>query len=83
MRSSSFFYVAEFALTFAYQSGPVSLISVVGNVQPFFVIFLAWVLARFLPSLAAKEVFSKRSMTVKVGSFSIVFIGLALLGVST
>lgn len=79
----SCFYVAEFALTFAYQSGPVSLISVVGNVQPFFVIFLAWVVARFLPSFAAKEVFTQRSMTVKIGSFSIVFIGLALLGVST
>lgn len=75
------FFVAEFALTFAYQSGPVSLISVAGNIQPFFVIFLAWALAYFLPSFAAKEVFSKRSMTVKIGSFSIVFIGLALLGV--
>ena len=77
------FFSAEFALALAYQAGPVSLISVVGNVQPFFVILIAALLATFLPSFAAKELFSKRSLTVKIGSFSVVFIGLALLGLST
>lgn len=77
------FFVAEFLLASAYHSGPVSLISVVGNIQPFFVLFLAGLLVFFIPSLAAKEHFSKRSLLVKLGSFSIVFIGLALLGLST
>lgn len=76
------FYVAEVALAIAYRDGPVSLISVVGNIQPFFVIGLAAVIAFVWPQYAAKEVFSRRSLIVKLGSFSIVFIGLALLGSS-
>lgn len=79
----SCFFVAEFLLASAYRSGPVSLISVVGNIQPFFVIFLAGILAFFFPSFSAKELFSKRSIGIKIGSFSIVFLGLALLGLST
>ncbi|MBP9850426.1 MAG: EamA family transporter [Candidatus Peribacteraceae bacterium] len=79
----SCFFVAEFLLASAYRLGQVSLISVVGNIQPFFVVFLAGLLALFIPSLAAKELFSRRSLIVKLGSFSIVFIGLALLGAST
>ncbi len=74
------FYCAEVALSIAYTSGPVSLISVTGNVQPFFVIFLAGLTARYLPSYAPKELFNFRSTGIKLASFLIVFFGLALLG---
>lgn len=76
------FYLAEYLVAWAYASGPLSLIAVTGNVQPFFVIFLAGVLARFAPSLAPKELFSIRSTGIKLLSFLIVFLGLALLGTS-
>lgn len=76
------FYIAEFALSRAYVLGPVSLISVTANVQPFFVIALSALLARFLPLYAAKEAFSMRGTSVKIGSFLIVFLGLALLALS-
>lgn len=77
------FFGAEFAGTLSYIDGPLSLVSIVSNVQPFVVILIAALFARFLPSFAAREIFSRRSMTVKLCAFTIVFIGLALLGLST
>ncbi len=74
------FFLAEYSLAVAYSTGPVSLISVTGNVQPFFVIFLAGLTVRFVPSHAPKELFTLRSTGIKLASFLIVFFGLALLG---
>lgn len=76
------FYCAEYVVTLAYSKGPISLISIVGNVQPFFVLLLAGTIARFMPSYAPKELFSMQSTSIKALSFLIVFIGLALLSVS-
>ena len=76
------FYAAEFAGARALAMGPVSLISVVGNVQPFFAILLSGLLVRFWPSLAPREFFSIRSTGIKMVSFLIVFLGLALIAVS-
>ncbi len=73
------FYLAEYVTTFAYSIGPLFLISLVGNMQPFFVLFFAGCMARFAPSLAPKEVFSLQGTSLKLLSFVIVFIGLALL----
>jgi multidrug transporter EmrE-like cation transporter len=73
------FYGAELVMTLAYRVGPVSLISIVGNIQPFFVLALGAFLLRYLPSFAPKEFFSLRSTSIKLLSFSIVFLGLALL----
>lgn len=77
------FFFAEYAGALSYIDGPLSLVSVVNNIQPFVVILIAAFLARLLPSRAAREVFTQRSLTVKLCSFTIVFIGLALLGLST
>ena len=76
------FYIAEFASIQANLSGPLSLISVIGNVQPFFVLLLSGFLVRFCPGLAPKELFTVRSTSIKIISFSIVFLGLALLALS-
>ena len=76
------FYSAEYIVTLAYSKGPVSLISIVGNVQPFFVIALAAALARFRPSLSPRELLTSRSTSIKATSFSVVFLGLALLALS-
>jgi uncharacterized membrane protein len=78
----SLFYVSEYTLSLAYRSGPVSLISVVANIQPFMVLFIAWIVWKILPSFAPKELFGMRSLAQKLTSFTIVFIGLVLLGLS-
>lgn len=76
------FYLAEYLLSCAYAAGPISLIAIAGNLQPFFVLFLGGLLVRYLPAYAPKEVFSIRSTSIKLYSFIIVFLGLALLALS-
>ncbi len=76
------FLGATFFSVLAYESGPASLVTVVGNVQPFLVIILAWAAGRILPNRAPKELFTAQSVRIKLFSFSIVFTGLALLALS-
>lgn len=64
----------------AYESGFISLVSVVSNVQPFLVLFLAWVLWKLLPGSASKELLTAQSVRVKIISFLVVLAGLILLG---
>lgn len=66
----------------AYSMGSVSLVSVAGNAQPFFVLALAWILWRLLPRYASRELFTAQSVFVKVVSFLIVFVGMAYLATS-
>ena len=75
-------YVAEYFTIRAYATGPISLISVTANAQPFLVIALAWVFIRSFPHLVPKELLTWQSVSIKVVSFSIVFLGLALLASS-
>ncbi len=65
--------------TAAYAIGPLSLSAIVTNVQPFVILFLAYVLYRLLPRKAARELLTGQSLRVKIVSFSVVFAGLALL----
>ncbi len=76
------FFLGEFLGGAAYQVGPISLVAVVGNIQPFIVILLAWVIARFIPQHAARELLTMHSLQTKVVGFTAVFIGLALLSLS-
>ena len=76
------FYLAEYIGARALSVGSVSLISVVGNVQPFFVLLLAGLVFHIRPSLAPKELFTIRSTSIKCVSFLIAFLGLALLALS-
>lgn len=77
-----FFFLGEYFGTVAYDLGQASLVAIVGNVQLFLVILLAWFCARFIPAFAPKELLDTRSVMIKVISFSFVFVGLALLSVS-
>lgn len=76
------FLLAEFFGVLAYRSGPLSLVAITSNIQPFLVMALAWLIVRYRPTHAAKELLSKQSVAVKLASFSLVFLGLAFLGVS-
>lgn len=75
------YYGAELANILSYRIGPISLISVVVNIQPFFVILFAWLLWRFLPRIAPRELLEKQSLSAKFSGFAIAFAGLALLGI--
>lgn len=76
------FMAGNFLTTAAFASGPVSLVSVVGNAQPFIVLFFAWVLVKVAPMVAPKELLTKQSVLVKILSFTIVFSGLALIALA-
>lgn len=81
--SSSLFLVAMYCISSAYAIGKASYVAILGNIQPFVVILVAWVCTMFAPDLAPRELLTARSLRVKITSFSLVFIGLALLGSSS
>ncbi len=63
----------------AYSIAPASLVSMTLNTQAFMTIAIAYVFTLILPSLAPRELLTKQSVAIKLGSFFIVFLGLALL----
>ncbi len=73
------FFAGEYFGALAYATGPLSSVAMVSNIQPFMVIGLAWLLHYVLPRHTAKETVSRESAAVKILSFLIVFLGLALL----
>ncbi|MDD5054684.1 MAG: EamA family transporter [Candidatus Peribacteraceae bacterium] len=76
------FFLGEYFGTVAYDLGKASLVAIVGNVQLFLVIALAWVFSRFIPAFVPRELLDSRSVLIKAVSFAFVFVGLALLSVS-
>lgn len=78
--SISLFLAAMFFVTYAYHIGLSALVSTIGNIQPFIVIALAWLLARMVPRYAPRELLTQQSIRSKLVSFLIVFCGLSLLG---
>ena len=71
---------AGFVLTIlAYNSGPLSLVTIVINLQAFMVILLAWLLVQTKTTHVPKELLTRKSLQVKITTFTMVFIGLALL----
>ncbi len=76
------FFSAEYLGTLAYLYGPISLVAVVANIQPFIVILLAWIGSIIAVQAMPKEILSAQSVGIKLVSFSIVFCGLALLALS-
>ncbi|HLD08385.1 MAG TPA: EamA family transporter [Candidatus Peribacterales bacterium] len=73
------FFLAEFLGAWAYSTGYLSLVSIVSNMKPVVVISLAWLLTRFSPNFAPRELLTAQSVHIKLLSFSILFVGLALL----
>lgn len=78
----AFFFGASYLTTLAYARGPISLVAMISNLQPFLVLFLAWMFVRLWPRKAPRELLTTQSVQVKLGSFAIVFLGLALLAFS-
>lgn len=76
------FFLAELAGTWAYATGPLSLVVIVNNIQPFLVMSFAWLCIRIAPARAPKELLTRQSVQIKVVSFLMVFVGLALLASS-
>lgn len=77
-----FSIVGYISSTLAYTLAPASLVSTTLNTQPFLVILLASIWTKIFPHSAPRELLSMQSIGVKVISFSFVFLGLALLGIS-
>jgi drug/metabolite transporter (DMT)-like permease len=71
------FFIAIFLNTFAIAHGPMALVPVVWNLQPFVTLMLGWCVMRTLPKLVFTEDFSTTSMLIKVVSYSLTFLGLA------
>ena len=76
------FFLATSLTALSFKLGPLSLVGVIGNVQPFFVLFFAWITLLLFPRFAAKELLSPYSVFVKVISFLLVFSGLALIALA-
>jgi len=73
------FFLGEFLGALAYNMGPLSLVSIVGNTQPFMVMALAWLSIRSFPGRAPRELLTRQAVSVKLFSFCIMFFGLMLL----
>lgn len=73
------FFGAEYFGALSYALGPLSLVAIANNVQPFFVLGLAGMFVWLLPRRLPRELLTRQSITVKLGTFLVVFAGLALL----
>ncbi len=67
----------------AFTLGPLSLITIANNIQIFLVVIFAWLLTKTKTTHIPKELLTRQSVKVKLTCFSLAFIGLALLGIST
>ncbi len=72
-------FVGFAVTTHAYSVGPISLITIAGNVQPFIVILFAWLLTKTGTVHLPKELLTTQSVTVKLCSFALMFAGLGLM----
>lgn len=72
-------FLAEYFCALAYALGPLSLISIISNMQPFFVIGISWLYVRMAVSKRPKELLTKQSLIIKLTSFSIALIGLIMI----
>lgn len=78
----AFFFAATYLTILAYEAGPISLVAIISNAQPFFVLFFAWMALLFFPRFAPREILSRQSVSLKILCFCIVFSGLALIAFS-
>jgi EamA-like transporter family len=76
------FFLASILSVLSFNSGPLFLVGVISNVQPFLVLILAGTVVRLWPKLAPYEKTNVKEVRAKAIAFAIVFIGLALVAVS-
>lgn len=67
------------ALGMAYRLGPLSLVAIVGNLQIFLVMLFAYLLNVLPTTHVPKELLTKQSVSIKLLSFTIAFVGLSLM----
>jgi len=72
-----------YAITHAYAAGLASLVAVAANAQPFFIMLFSWLLFHLLPNYTPRELLTQQFVLVKLVSFTVVFVGLALLAFSS
>lgn len=69
------FVIAKSLGYYAFVIGPVTLVSVLSNVQVFFGLMFGWILTVLLPHLFHEDI-SKKTLALKAGSAAFLFIGL-------
>jgi drug/metabolite transporter (DMT)-like permease len=75
------FMTGVFSLELAMQRGPLSLVSIVSNAQPFIVILLAAGIRGLFPHRAPRELLDWHSLKSKLLGFLLLFFGLAFLAI--
>jgi len=73
------FFSAHASTIRAYQIGPISLVNIVGSIQPFFAMLWAFLFWKISPRFAPKELLTVQSVQIKCIGFTVVIIGLLLL----
>jgi uncharacterized membrane protein len=74
-------FAGLYASILSFKHGLLSLATIASNIQPFFVIFQAWLLSLCLPRYAPRELLTAQSVQVKLMSFVVVFVGLVMLAI--
>lgn len=75
-------FVGSLSVIKAFSLGPLSLVTIASNVQPFLVILFAWLLSKTTTTHIPKEILTRQSISVKLICFSLVFGGLALFAIT-
>lgn len=75
------YFIAQYAEALALETGPISLVALVINVQPFLVMGIARICTTLWPTNAPKELLTRQSIKIKLSTFILVFVGLALIGI--
>ncbi len=75
------FFGASICSVLSY-SGPLFVVSVIGNAQPFMVLLLATLLVQYFPKIAPREQAGWAEIRAKALAFIIVFVGLAFIALN-
>ncbi|PIR53541.1 hypothetical protein COU76_00660 [Candidatus Peregrinibacteria bacterium CG10_big_fil_rev_8_21_14_0_10_49_10] len=76
-------FIGCYTVMKAFEIGPLSLVAIAGNVQPFFVILFVWLLSKSRSTHVPKELLTRQSVQVKLVSFTLMLVGLGLLIVNS
>lgn len=78
----SFAFLGLVTVIRAFDLGPLSLVSIANNCQPFLIMLFVWLLLKTKTTHIPKELLTRQSVQVKLFCFAFVFAGLALLVVN-
>lgn len=78
--TETLFFFGYITLLFAIANGPVSIVSTLGGLQPFFVFIYSLILSLFLPKMLSEEL-TRFELVQKVFAVTLIFIGMWFLNV--